>query len=438
MDSILLEDNNHWINTHSYDSFVDRDILNKAILYLETKEILALIGARRVGKSTLAKLLIKELLKSVEAKNIFFINLEKPEFIPYKNDASYLNTIFDQYLKIANPNQDKKIYFFIDEVQIFQNWEVFVKSKYENSNIKFIITGSNSSLLTSDYATVLTGRVLKLQIYSFSFLEFLQYKNIAYSSLLEQVSNKIEISRAKDEYLKWGGYYSVISNSDEMIKKEILKNIAEDIILKDIVPRYKIKNSQAIKDLFYYVVSNATTALNYSTLAKKIGIDAKMIKEYVGYFEENFLVSTISMFHNKLTEQTCDGGITSHRIKSTKRLYLNDNGFLNLGVNRTKNIGNSLENAVFNILHQNYSTITYLKDNYEIDFFTNDTLYQVSYEIEDEKTRIRELRSFKYFKKANEKCELITYNTNDKVDEIEIIGFEKFLFSSYNSTKSYN
>jgi len=108
------------------------------------------------------------LLKTTKASNIFFINLEKPEFIPYKNDTNYLNKISEEYLKLVNPDINKKIYFFIDEVQVFKNWEVFIKSKYESSNIKFIITDSNSSLLKSNYATVLTGRVLKLRIYSFS------------------------------------------------------------------------------------------------------------------------------------------------------------------------------------------------------------------------------------------------------------------------------
>ena len=418
IESILLEDNSHWLNNEAYDNFVGRNILQKAIVLLDIKEILALIGARRVGKSTIAKLLIKELLKTVEAKNVFFINLEKSEFIPYKDDASYLSVIFDEYLKIANPNKDEKIYFFIDEVQIFQNWEVYIKSKYENSTIKFIITGSNSSLLTSNYATVLTGRVLKLQIHSFSFEEFLQYKDISYSSVLKRTANKIEISRAKDEYLKWGGYYSVISTTDEMIKKEYLKNIAEDIILKDIVPRYKIKNSQAINDLFYYVVSNATTALNYSTLAKKIGIDAKMIKEYIGYFEDSFLVSTIPMYHTKITEQ----------IKSVKKLYINDNGFLNLGIRRSENNGARLENLVFNILYKNDEKLTYIKDKYEVDFYTNNTLYQVSFSLENEDTKKRELRSFKYLKKDDETCKLITYSENASVDDVEILSLEKFIF----------
>lgn len=417
MDSILLEDNGHWVSQSIYGGFVSREILDKAIKYLGTKEIFALVGARRVGKSTLAKLLINELLKSVEAKNIFFINLEKPEFIPYKDDASYLGVIFDAYLKLANPNREKKIYFFIDEVQIFQNWEIFVKSKYENSNIKFIITGSNSSLLTSNYATVLTGRVLRLEIHSFNFREFLHFKNIDFSTKIQRAANKIEISRAMDEYLKWGGYYSVISNSEEMLKREYLKNVAEDIILKDIVPRYNIKSSQIIRDLFYYLVSNAATTLNYSSLAKKLSVDPKMIKEYIGYFEDNFLIHTIPAYHDKLTSQ----------IKSAKKLYLSDNGFLNLGINRTKNLGTALENLVFNELYKKDEKVTYRKDNQEVDFYIQNRLYQVAYDISDEKTKKRELNAFGEFKKENDKCILITYDTNETIFGVEVLSIDKFL-----------
>jgi len=424
MDSILLEDNQHWINPTAYEHYVSRDVLQKALSFLDTKHIIALIGARRVGKSTIAKLIIKELLKTVQSKNIFFINLEKPEFIPFKNDVAYLSKIYDEYLKFMNPNLKEIIYFFIDEVQIFANWEIFVKSKYENSNIKFIITGSNSSLLTSNYATVLTGRVLKLQIYSFSFLEFLRYKNIPYQTKIEQVSNKVDISRAKDEYLKWGGYFNVMATNDEMIKKEILKNIAEDIILKDIVPRYKIKNSSAIKDLFYYVVSNATTILNYTTLAKKINIDAKSIKEYIGYFEDNFLISTLSNHHTKLTEQ----------IKSAKKLYLSDNGFLNLGISRSFNNGIRLENMMFTILAQNNESITYIREKVEIDFFVEDSGYfQVAYEINDESTRQREFKSFEYFNQEKHlKNILITYDRNEQKDDVLVLSLEKFIFEFVN------
>ncbi|MFP4485684.1 MAG: ATP-binding protein [Campylobacterales bacterium] len=428
IESILLEDNQHWTNHSVYDKYIPRAIVPQAMQYLNTKEIVAIIGARRVGKSTLAKLLIKNLIQeqSIDSKQIFFINLEKPEFIPYKSDSSYLQVIFDEYLKLANPNKEQKIYFFIDEIQIFENWELFIKSKYEALNVKFIITGSNSSLLTSNYATALTGRVLRLQLDSFSFQEFLEFKNIPYKTALERTQYKIDIQRYLDEYLQWGGYYSVISNDDEMIKKEYLRQIAEDIILKDIVPRYNIKNSSAIKDLFYYLVSNTTTLITYSSLAKKINIDPKMIKEYIGYFEDNFLIATIPQYHNKLTAQ----------ITSSKKLYLNDNGFLNIGINRSSDKGKRLENLVFIELYKQDKELTFLKDTYECDFYTQNTLYQVTTSIEDESVRKRELRSFGYFfKNENKKNILIVqdaYNLmHDQYENVEIIPLYQWLLDGY-------
>ena len=98
MDSIIIDDNPHWLNHDCYEGLKAREILPKALKYLSAKEALAIIGARRVGKSSLAKLLIRELLKTTDAKNIFFINLEKPDFIQYKNDPSYLGKIYVGYL----------------------------------------------------------------------------------------------------------------------------------------------------------------------------------------------------------------------------------------------------------------------------------------------------------------------------------------------------
>ena len=399
--------------------FIPRRALKKAKEFLKAKEVLALIGARRVGKSTLAKLLIKDLLEQgVKSSNIFFINLEKPSFLPYKNDSSYLGKIYDEYLKLANPNLNEKIYFFIDEIQIFQNWQVFIKSKYENSNIKFVITGSNSSLLTQNYATVLTGRVLKLNISTFSFKEFLEYKKIDISSNIQITKNRIDIKRAFDEYLKWGGYFSVISNENEELKKEILKNIAEDIILKDIVPRYSIKNSSQIRDLFYYIVSNSTNIVNYSNLANKIKIDSKTVKEYLEYFEDNFLIKTISNYNHKLSEQ----------IKSSKKVYVSDNGFLNLSIFSKQNFGVSLENLVFLYLKDKNENLTYLKDKQEIDFYSNKTMYQVSFSIVDEATRKRELNAFESFDKFQvDKKILITYDEDEILNDINIVSCDNFL-----------
>jgi len=167
--------------------------------------------------------------------------------------------------------------------------------------------------------------------------------------------------------------------------------------------------------MFFYLISNTTTYLNYSRLSKKIGIDAKTIKEYIEYFKDNYLISTISQYHNKLSSQ----------IKSTKKIYLNDNGFLNLSINRSKNQGILLENLVFNILNQAYGKVTYIKEKKEIDFYINDLLIQVSFNIEDNETKKREINAFNNYKG---KKILITYENNEIIDDIEIISIENFIF----------
>jgi hypothetical protein len=270
---------------------------------------------------------------------------------------------------------------------------------------------------------MLTGRVLKLTLDSFSFCEYLTYKQIPHTARIERTRHRIAIKRALDEYLKWGGYYSVFSNEEIHTKKEYLKNIAEDIILKDIVPRYSIKNSAAIRDLFYYIVSNATTTINYASLAKKLSMDPKTVKEYVDYFEDNFLIRRIRRHHTKLTAQ----------INSPKKVYLTDNGFLNLGISPERNQGVMLENGVCN--HWRDQEITYLLENKECDFYTGGKIYQVSYTISDEKTRNRELGGLEFF--MNElnlpQGYLITYDTVKKENKtMHIEAVEEFLLSGEN------
>ncbi|WP_457602758.1 ATP-binding protein [Nitratifractor sp.] len=423
MDSILVEDNLHWTNPDAYGGYVDREILPKAEAMLEPKEVLAIVGARRVGKSTLAKLLIRALLqRGVEARNVFFINLEKPSFIPYKQDPSYLQKIYEAYLKLAEPDRSQRVYVFMDEVQIFQNWEVFVKAKYESENIKFVITGSNSSLLGDTFATLLTGRVLKLRLHSFSFTEFLRFKKIDFSTKIALAQNRLRIEKAQEEYMRWGGYYSVIASDSDEIKMELLANIAEDIILKDIVPRHKIKNSAEIRDLFHYLVSNATTLLNYSSLGKKLDLDAKTVKEYIGYFEDNYLITLLSRQHNKVTEA----------IRSTKKVYFNDNGFLNLGVTPQRNFGIALENLVFTALNRTDQRITYLREKSEVDFLVGETLIQVAYDIEDEKVLKRELKGIEEFRRAGQRALLITPYTDGEADDVEIMSFYRFVLTELN------
>ena len=152
----------------------------------------------------------------------------------------------------------------------------------------------------------------------------------------------------------------------------------------------------------------------------------KSVKEYIGYFQDNFLIKTIPKYHHKITEQ----------LKSTKKLYLTDNGFLNLGVNRTKDQGTMLENMVFITLNE--ERLTYLLDSKECDFYLDGELFQVSYDIENEKIKKREFEGLRFFadKLAKERGYLITYDRDEALEykgiEIEIIPLGEFLIKTSN------
>ncbi|WP_321777502.1 DUF4143 domain-containing protein [Sulfurimonas sp.] len=155
-------------------------------------------------------------------------------------------------------------------------------------------------------------------------------------------------------------------------------------------------------------------------MAKTFNISDKSIKEYINYFEDVFLLKRIDKFHNKQKE----------KIKSTKKIYALDNGFLQIAPKHSKNLGASIENLVFMTLNQKDKQVSYLKDTYEIDFFTKGVLTQVSYDISDDKTKKRELNAFKHFKKNDkEKFQLITYDTDETIDNVKVVSIDKYLLT---------
>ncbi|MEA1879645.1 MAG: ATP-binding protein [Campylobacterota bacterium] len=412
--NILVEQNAHWDNRQK--KYIKRDKLDKFVDYLPLKQIITITGIRRCGKSTLAKDAINYLIENgTDAKNILFVNLEHPYFLEFRHNPNYLENIYDAYLKLFNPKG--KIYVVFDEIQYFDEWQVYIKSKYESSDIKYIITGSNSSMLSNELNTLLSGRSLNIHLDTFSFSEFLDFKGIKYENEFERITHKIELYKAKEEYLMWGGFYEVMEVNDDNIKKEILLSYVKNIIYQDIVPRYGIRNSEVIERLFFYLLSNVTGQLNYTTLSDIFQVSDKTIKEYINYFEDVFLLRRIDKFHMKPKE----------RIKSSKKVYALDNGLIQVAPKNSKNLGNALENWVFRYLTQKYEDIYYLRDGKEIDFYCDGVLYQVSYEIDNKKTRKREIEAFAHFENISiENC-LITFDTEEMITGIDVKTIETFL-----------
>jgi len=411
---ILIEQNPHWNGRQK--NYIKREMLDKLVTYLPLRQIITITGIRRCGKSTLAKEAINYLIENgTEPANILFVNLENPYFLPFRHDPGYLDEIYTIYRKLFNPRG--RVYVVFDEIQYFDQWQVYIKSKYESSDIKFIITGSNSSMLSSELNTLLSGRSLNIHLDTFSFGEFLDFHGIPHRTELERITNAIPIHQAKETYLKWGGFYEVMETDDESIKKEILISYIKNILYQDVIPRYKIRNSEEIERLLFYLLDNTATQLNYSTLSDMLGVSDKTVKEYIGYFEDVFLFKRIDRYHLK----------TKERIKSTKKIYTLDNGLMHAAPRHSKNLGSALENWVFSHLNATSETLYYLKDGKEIDFYTGERLYQVSYRLDDEKTLKREIGAFRHFENiSGEKC-LITFDDRNILEGVTVMPIDAFV-----------
>jgi predicted AAA+ superfamily ATPase len=381
--------------------FIEKDIKNiqkrKYAIPLESKKIISLIGVRRSGKSSLLFDTINQLRKIQPKENIIYINLEDDRLYPLK--LASLDAILEAYYELYPHKKDEKIYLFLDEVQVVENWELYIRRVYDTENIQIYITGSSAKLLSTEIATSLRGRTITYEIFPFSFKEYLEYKNIninLYSSKsLSFIHNELE------NYLFDGGFAETIAE-DKSISRKILSDYLELIVYKDIVDRYNISNRSLLKSLNKYCFTNLATLVSFTKLYNefksqgfKIGKDT--IFNYVSHLEDAYAIFTLPIYRNSVKEEQ----------RNPKKVYAIDNGFKKIydyamGEDKSK----LYENIVFLHLRRQTKDLYYFKQNQEVDFYARieakEYLINVSYIIEDEKTRKRELdgllEAMAYFK----------------------------------------
>jgi len=250
-------------------------------------------------------------------------------------------------------------FVFLDEAQFFSGWQVFVKARYEKGDIKFIITGSNSHLLSAEMATMLSGRSIASQIYPFSFQEILQARNIKHDTKISLNSNVLKITKQFNSFLEYGGFPEVFLEKENSIKKEILINYYRNILYQDIIPRFEIKKTKEIENLLLYLFSNVSQGYSYNSLGKNFNIQDKTVKEYIGFFGQAFLLYEISHFQYSLKKQE----------NYPKKVYAADTGFVKtISFQFSDNYDWILENAVFNWLLASGDKIYYHRGEQECDF----------------------------------------------------------------------
>ena len=402
---IINDQKEAFINkNHGVPRHIDIDSL------IKSERIIVITGIRRSGKSTL--------LRQIAEKINFYhyVNFDDERFFNFE-----LNDFQKLMLHFSKVSEAKTI--FIDEIQNVPNWERFVRRIHEE-NYKIFITGSNAKLLSSELSTHLTGRYKKIELYPFSFSEYLAYKKV--DTNLLSTNNIAKILNALDTYLIKGGFPEYIKNNDI----EYLQSTYNDIIYKDLIARFKIKNQKAFKNLSLYLFSNFTKEMSYNSLKALTGIsNSNTIKDYIEYLQQAYLLFECYKFDYSLKKQNI----------YNKKVYIIDNGLRNsIAFKFNKEYGQLLENLIYIELKRRNKKIYFYKtkDNHEVDFIVYENpvkLIQVSYTILDKGTVNREKRSLlTTMKELNLKTSMIiTYNEefviNENDKEIKVIPVWKFL-----------
>jgi len=318
--------------------------VKKILQYMDRKEIIVLKGIRRCGKSTILRQLMEQLvLQGIPKSQLLYVNLED-YLLGSQSDVSGLDKIlavYQQHIK-----KKGKIYLFLDEIQAIQGWERWVRTLYDrNEEIKFILTGSNASLLSKDLATLLTGRNVTFIIYPLSFEEYKSFKggNI-------------------DEYLKWGGFPEVVLEKDTDRKNTLIKQYFEDIINRDIISRHGIRNAKQFTDLALGMIATSGTKVSLNKLAKIYGLSRDTIATYINFMVDAFLLTEVNFFSHSAR--------IKHDVTKLPKFYANDLGFLQLHPKENK--GQQYENAAFiKLLQLGLSPQYWLSINSEVDFIVN-------------------------------------------------------------------
>ena len=402
---------------------LNKKLVHRKIHIVETDNITVLTGIRRCGKTYT----LYEIAQSFDSELILFLDFEDERLIALNSLSDY-DVILDSY-KILFP--DKKPILFFDEIQNLNNWHFYLK-RLHVQGYKIYVTGSNANMISREIATYLKGRSIEINIYPFSFNEFLQLKKIKFQSK-DVILNQPSILNAFEEYLTYGGFPEVIkANLDD--KRTIAKNIYNLLFYKDLVAKYD-KDDYLLKLVVSKIAENLTKEFSISSLAKKIMALHKTsiptVTEYFNILHKPFLTNNIYPFRESFL----------HR-ESKRKTYFADNSFIFL--NRVSPDKSRLfENLIFIFLIKKYEEVFYYKtkNNKEVDFYVNANedwfLIQVAYSIENNETRDREVKSLlKAMEEQNlSNGTILTYNHSEELNldskVIHIIPFWKVLLRDF-------
>ena len=387
----ILDDWNFW--NRDQKTGVSRPIyISRLESLFSSNQVITITGPRRAGKSFVMRQMAKQLInKGHNPKDIMHVNLEDPRFT--ESGVLFLEKIFETYREYISPQNTPIL--FLDEIQEIEGFEKWVRMMHELSKAKIIISGSNARILSRELGTLLTGRHLDMEVFPLSFREFLSFNNIALTNKMDLIGKESEIKGALRKYIEYGSFPEVALSEQ---KKEILLSYFEDVITKDLLRRFNIKKTQDLRAIAKHYLSNISALSTFKSIERSLDMSITSVKSYTGYLEQAYLLFPLKRFSFKVKEQE----------KSPRKIYAIDTGLCNaVGFRFSENDGRLAENVVFVALKRKQNLnpdmeLFYWKDVHhrEVDFVIKDglkvtNLIQVCWNVQDEKTKNRELRSLR-------------------------------------------
>ena len=374
-------------------------------MLLNSHLIKLITGPRRVGKSTQALLMLRD-------KNFAYLNFDSQQLLDAWDANLVMRMLDDVY-----PGYD---YLLLDEVQNLEGWDLWVSELYRIGK-NLVITGSNAKMLSSEMATVLTGKYLQVEMLPFSLEEFFDWNKLELHNLKPEQDAECKV--LTDDYMRNGGYPEVVAS--RQLVRSYLDTLFDSIVWKDVAKRHNVRNITDLNNLAMYLVSNFCNPLSANELSEELGFSSvNTTKKFMDYLHEPYLFYYLSRYNNKLKLMK----------KAPRKVYVVDNGFVAAkAFSLSENLGRLLENQVFiELIRQGYDTEKTMfyyrsRNDKEVDFVLRketrvERLVQVCYDLSSPKTEKREVDSI--VECAGElKCSNLTIVTKEDERTIEKDGY---------------
>jgi len=377
MEKASLEQANHWWISNKVDPELalpfKREVFSDANRRMKERFIIALVGLRRVGKTTIAYQLIEKLLEEgIKKENILFFSFDEIN--------ATLGDVLESYKEAEKKDfREEKVYAFLDEIQKCNNWENEMKKYYDiYPKIKFVITGSESLFIRKKTKETLAGRMAEFMITPFRFTEYLKFNNVFEADY----KHETKIRPLFIKYVENGGFPETFKLESEKDFKEYIQALVVDrIIYKDIPQRFKIEEPELLRTLLQLITHNPGMYVDYQSLSRQFGKDRRVIKSYISYLQESFLIRMLGNYRRGSTT-----------LRKRKRAYPTDNGTIRLYKAPINNdfFGRMVETAIINSMDAK----SFWKNGNELDIIHNDTPIEIKYQEKIDSEDFKPLREF--------------------------------------------